>query len=969
MRVSLDSGIEFSKFSSVLTKDCPNYDRLWSSMTSIVKTHQSSMPERCSHGAWEKADLRFDEVEMSGRLIIDDGSTALKPLLRITLNPLIIERSYRQARHFGGDRFLIVNFPGLEAKALPQSLKAKGDELREVLTKWLVETNHHFLGRTWRAFFLKQDRPVKSRRLSSRTMNKDRFKIFMFAEDGPGYKTAPTVGEADPRQPNHQSMSVQDMLEWFVPAESNRKEPALKLFARLQLAVSKTVPTIIFRPNEIIRSDDAYAESPSARKLSLSRSDVKKRGIEVERPKSAVMNDGCSRISRAAARDISLQLRLDHVPCAFQGRIGGAKGMWMVDVSDEQLDPQGRGYWIEITDQQLKFECHSLDLFSPSSGRVTFEVNEYVKPLAPSSLNFQLMPILENRGVPTEHLISLLKEDLTDKVNDLQAAMESALTLRLWNQRNNPTTIERAKSGGIEMLGGIPKSSTERINWFIEHGFEPKECLYLKDQLFSAIHSYCERLEARMDIGIGQSTYAYILADPLAILDEGEIQLCFSSSFHDPKSGFDEAMLHDRDVLVARSPAHLASDVQKVRAIFKPELRFYQDVIIFSSKGADSLAGKLSGGDYDGDKAWICWDPRIVDPFVNTDPPDPAEIGTYGISKDTTSTADLIENERLSTKFIHHGFTFNLRNSMLGKCSLYHEKYCYSGRDIQNSKAIEIAKLLGLLVDSTKNGFIFEESQWIDYMEKKELPRNLPKPAYKDQHNSQPSNHLIDRLVFETAKDVSKNALKCLAEKLKDVGSWDKDLSAFRKQEMIAAQKDAELTIVLKNVDSELESIYTFWKQNARSNQEEPERNRHSRRKGNEMSFNALVEKCRADFVAISPTLPGDGKQIASDRIREWRLFHAGGQSSYWDLLKASIAFYKYHKTTFLWYMAGIELGEIKAAVKGRGTYRMTVNHVYNAMKMNGRFIEGTLRREDLEDDDIIGSHDEFGVWDWADEV
>lgn len=68
-----------------------------------------------------------------------------------------------------------------------------------------------------------------------------------------------------------------------------------------------------------------------------------------------------------------------------------------------------------------------------------------------------------------------------------------------------------------------------------------------------------------MNIGLGRSTNAYMIADPLAVLEEGEIHLSFSSVFRDTKSGFDETMLHGFDVLVARLPAHLPSDIQKVR--------------------------------------------------------------------------------------------------------------------------------------------------------------------------------------------------------------------------------------------------------------------------------------------------------------------------------------------------------------------------------------------------------------------
>lgn len=104
-------------------------------------------------------------------------------------------------------------------------------------------------------------------------------------------------------------------------------------------------------------------------------------------------------------------------------------------------------------------------------------------------------------------------------------------------------------------------------NSFSQHGFQPRTCRYLKDQLYKVIKDYCLRLEEKMNIGVGQSTNAFMIADPLAILEEDEIHLGFSSVFHDPTSGFDQSMLHNIDVLVARSPAHLPSDVQKVMTI------------------------------------------------------------------------------------------------------------------------------------------------------------------------------------------------------------------------------------------------------------------------------------------------------------------------------------------------------------------------------------------------------------------
>ena len=140
----------------------------------------------------------------------------------------------------------------------------------------------------------------------------------------------------------------------------------------------------------------------------------------------------------------------------------------MIDAQDETPSKQGRNYWIEITDQQLKFQGHALDDFYPEPERVTFEVNAWAKRLSSSSLNFQLLPILVDRGVPPDVFANLLDQDLTARVGELEVAMDSGLALRKWNQDISPITEERARYGGIEMQGGLPLSTAETINWFTE---------------------------------------------------------------------------------------------------------------------------------------------------------------------------------------------------------------------------------------------------------------------------------------------------------------------------------------------------------------------------------------------------------------------------------------------------------------------------------------------------------------------
>ena len=140
----------------------------------------------------------------------------------------------------------------------------------------------------------------------------------------------------------------------------------------------------------------------------------------------------------------------------------------MIDAQDETPSKPGRNYWIEITDSQLKFEGHARDEFHPEPARVTFEVNAWAKRLSSRSLNFQLLPILVDRGVPPDVIANLLEQDLTARVGELEVAMDSGLALRKWNQEINPIQEERARYGGIEMQGGLPLSKAETINWFTE---------------------------------------------------------------------------------------------------------------------------------------------------------------------------------------------------------------------------------------------------------------------------------------------------------------------------------------------------------------------------------------------------------------------------------------------------------------------------------------------------------------------
>ena len=102
------------------------------------------------------------------------------------------------------------------------------------------------------------------------------------------------------------------------------------------------------------------------------------------------------------------------------------------------------------------------------------------------------------------------------------------------------------------------------LTFLFKSGFSPRTCTLLRELAKNETKRYCDRLHEKMHFEVGQSTYAYCVADPLGVLEEGEVHFGFSRTFRDPKSMFQDTLLHDRDVLVSRLPAALPSDVQKV---------------------------------------------------------------------------------------------------------------------------------------------------------------------------------------------------------------------------------------------------------------------------------------------------------------------------------------------------------------------------------------------------------------------
>ena len=391
-----------------------------------------------------------------------------------------------------------------------------------------------------------------------------------------------------------------------------------------------------------------------------------------------------------------------------------------------------------------------------------------------------------------------------------------------------------------------------------------------------------------------------------------------------------------------------------MKAVFKVELESYRDVVVFSSRGSRPLADKLSGGDYDGDQAWICWEAEIVTPFQKAEVPQSLKLEDYGFMKDGLKVSDLIAKEDCIDMFLYHGFDFNLQPSLLGSCTVFHEAFCYAKNGIRDPPAIAVALLLGHLVDRAKGGLIFDEKIWHSFLKQLGISGSYPRPAYKDKGMKPKKDHLIDNLMFNVAKGVREKALQKLSERFKDVSNYDNDLTRAWKQEVEAAKNDPDLSSVLHNLKTKLQKIKTYWAENTKKEAN----NDVMKLPGKTVvpSFLSVVERCRADFLSIQP-LAIEGHPL----VARWRASSSQNGSGIvrWDLLKASALYEEYYRSgTLPWYVAGVELGELKALAKGKDGYGMMTMEFLATSKLDSKMAR---RRQKLDAGEAGVDDDDFG--------
>lgn len=575
-------------------------DQVWKFGSSIDPQHNPDLDSTCksnsisssNHNTQQMRLMRYQDNKVDGKMhqtrSIHYTATLFLPKdadeqPRIQLNAPQLQASNRFFRKYGAQRFLELRLARTGPSGPLHEHKAY------ILRPFLL------MGVTYQFLFMKDDR------------------LILFATKGPGLAF----------------ISIKSVIEWHIPLIHNWGLTTCKFASRMSLGYSNSIPTLAFEPSNIRLIDDIFAKGQI-------KSD------------ETCMTDGCGIISAAAMKKIMGTQQNDILPCAVQGRIGGAKGLWIVT---PDLDLEG-GDWIEIRASQNKFKTGEPGPnMKVDPLHYTFDLVKNAFCIYPCHLNTQFIQCLSAGGVPTSMFVDLLKdhignmaEIITDNKNnrllrDWLVKEGGLMNLRqtdmdtgigLWQRQkvesqgvlgqssakvsdnpeenndelgghavNNYSTGKASRGARFNRHSGNPTNLFEGIVRYIDAGFDLSNP-FMASRMSSVFRLMMETLSTKYRVQVKQSCSLMCVPDPTGTLKPNQVFLQMSSRRKDEQTGI-HAGLITGDILVARSPCGMKSDVQKVQAVDNSSLRIYSDVIVFSTQGSRSLASKLSGGDYDGD--------------------------------------------------------------------------------------------------------------------------------------------------------------------------------------------------------------------------------------------------------------------------------------------------------------------------------------------------------------------------------
>jgi RNA-dependent RNA polymerase len=256
-----------------------------------------------------------------------------------------------------------------------------------------------------------------------------------------------------------------------------------------------------------------------------------------EEGEGAILTDGCGFINGAALTLIARRIGLSSRPTAVQGRVAGAKGLWVLHGEDRSPTEPPR---IWIRDSQKKIKLPSLEA---GSAHVIFDlVAQSTRITVPGHLNAQTVINLAENGVDSEVFQELMRAGLTEVYASLTQWDGPGAMPLLWNTINGMgsvtrTRLQRIARGLSRAIGLANRFEMDRegdaddteeedpsldsndsdkslygvVLALIQAGFDPRSSPILNEKMRHVIKTAVERHLQGYHIGVRQSAEAFIV--------------------------------------------------------------------------------------------------------------------------------------------------------------------------------------------------------------------------------------------------------------------------------------------------------------------------------------------------------------------------------------------------------------------------------------------------------------------------
>ncbi|KAK7616214.1 RNA dependent RNA polymerase-domain-containing protein [Phyllosticta citricarpa] len=412
--------------------------------------------------------------------------------------------------------------------------------------------------------------------------------------------------------------------------------------------------------------------------------------------------DGVGRLSISVAKhiaeDFGLPFAAEDPPSLFQFRLGGCKGVLVID-------PRLKDGEVRVRRSQRKFD-------SANEGLEVIRWSQF----APATLNRQLIIVLEALGIPGAAFIQKQNEQLSDltKAMDDEDLAQDLLHKNIDFNMMTLTLAEMIANGFMRANDPFTMSVLRLWRSWNTKYLKEKAKIFIKDGAF-LLGCVDETATLKGHFNNKKGAYPEIFVQ-----------------ISDPdQQGHDKVI--EGKCIVARNPSLHPGDIRVVKAVNVPALRHLKNVLVFPQTGDRDLPNMCSGGDLDGDDYIVIWDKSLI-------PPSPCVPMDFTPPQKTF--VDRVRLEDIARFFVEY-----IKNDSLGRIATNHLALADSEEiGVLSERCLTLAQLHSTAVDYPKSGIPARMSSDLKARRYPHFMTSKHRSADKTYHSGKILGQLFDQV-------------------------------------------------------------------------------------------------------------------------------------------------------------------------------------------------------------------------------